>query len=200
MKRTRMILCLLSVVLLVGTQAAAQSDNDIRETAFYFGAGYTYTPSKLNGVTGIVGGIINNNDFQASYTYGLDSTPKLYWYDANGDVESSLTYKRNSIGMKYGYQIRLTQGLAITPQLGMSYEQLTAKQESGNKDFGKGADAWCATAGLKIFYSPVAHCAVFVSPEYKIPVAKDVYYEDIMKKTDIAEGGVVLHAGLLFFF
>lgn len=194
------MLSLLSVMLFVSMQTVAQSDNDVRESAFYFGAGYTYTLSNLNGVTGVIGGIISNHDLQVSYTYGLDSTPKVYWYDGQGNAESALTYKRNSIGMKYGYQIRLAQGLALTPQLGMSYEQLVASQEMGTQEFGKNADAWCASAGLKLYYSPVAHVAIFVSPEYKILVRKDVYYEDVMKTTDKDEGGFALRGGLIFCF
>ena len=199
MKRISMIMGLLSVVLLFSTRAVAQ-DNDVRESAFYFGTGYTYTQSNLNGVTGMIGGIISNHDLQVSYTYGLSATPKVYWYDSKGNVESALTYKRNSIEMKYGYQIRLAQGLALTPQLGMTYEQLAAKQEMGKQEFGKNANAWCASAGMKLYYSPVDHVAIFVSPEYKIPVRKDIYYEDIMKTTDKDEGGFALHAGLLFCF
>ena len=90
--------------------------------------------------------------------------------------------------------------MALTPQLGMSYEQLTAKQEMGKQKYGKNANAWCASAGLKLYYLPVDHVAIFASPEYKIPVRKNMYYEDIMKTTDKDEGGFALHAGLIFCF
>lgn len=200
MRRKIVFSGLLLAVLLFSTRAAAQSNVDVKRTTVYAGIGYSFPISKLHGLTGIIGGIYHNHDLQLNYTFGIGKTQRLYWYDSNGDMESALAYKRNSLGMKYGYQIRLRKGLALTPQLGFSYERLNARQEMGSKDFGHGANAWCTTVGMKLCYMPIKYCTLFLSTEHKIPMCKNAYYKDVLKKTDNDEGGFVIHLGLITCF
>lgn len=202
MKRITMILVLLSVLLLPAARTAAQ-DNTIKKTTGYAGIAYGINSalknSSLGGLTLMLGGIWQNHDLQVAYTLGLEKTPLLYWYDGNGDVDCSLQYKRHSLAIKYGYQVQLASGLALTPQAGVSYEQLEGVRQTGSNDLGNGADAWCFTAGLKLTYSPLQHTAFFFSPEYKSPISKNPLYDDVSDKCKISKGGLAIHAGVLFF-
>ena len=170
----------------------------IKAYDLYLGAGYTV--GSFSGVTFVASGVLKNHDLQVNYTLGLSKTPTLYWYDAQGDVDGSLRFKRNSLEMKYGYQFLPWKPLALTPQAGFSYERLTGSQQTGLYDKGNGADAWCVAVGFKAVYTPVRHLNIFVAPEYKIPIRENAYYKDVMSTTDKASGGFAIHMGLMYSF
>lgn len=191
---------LLSMSLLGGMGAAAQTKTmpEILATDVYVGAGYTV--GTFGGVTFVASGVLKNHDLQFNYTLGVNKTPTVYWYNAQGNVDGALRFKRNSLEMKYGYQFRPWKPLAITPQAGFSYERLTGSQQTGLYDKGNGADAWCVAVGFKAVYTPVRHLNIFVAPEYKIPIRENAYYKDVMSTTDKASGGFAIHLGVMYSF
>ena len=201
-KRITIISALIFALLLPGTRVAAQ-DITTRAATAYAGVGYgmnsVLKKGSLGGLTLVLGGIWQGHDLQLNYTLGLEKSPLLYWYDDNGDVDCALHYKRHSLGMKYGYQVRLADGLALTPQAGASYERLEGVQSSGSNDLGNGADAWCFTVGLKLVWSPLDHSALFLSPEYKSAFRKNPLYEDVTDKCKASQGGLAFYAGVLFY-
>ena len=166
---------MLSMLLTGGMEAAAQKA-EIKASDLYVGAGYTVGP--FSGVTFVASGVCKNHDLQVSYTLGMNKSQTLYWYNGNGDVDGALKFKRSSAEVKYGYQFIPCKPLAITPQVGCSYERLTGSQQMGLYDKGNGTDAWCVAVGFKAVYTPAKHLNIFVAPEYKIPVRQNAYYKD----------------------
>jgi len=194
MKKAIMIMGLLAMSLTGGMEAVAQKA-EIKASDLYVGAGYTV--GTFSGVTFVAAGVCKNHDLQVSYTLGLNKSKTLYWYNGQGDVDGALKFKRNSLEMKYGYQFLPWKPLAITPQAGFSYERLVGDQQMGQYDKGDGSDAWCVGVGFKAVYTPVKHLNIFVAPEYKIPIRKNAFYEDVMSTLDKACGGFAIHIGLM---
>lgn len=172
----------------------------IKDLAFYFGAGYTYR--QMAGVSAMAGFILYNFDIQASYTLGLNSSDPVRWYsnDGNYSYMSSVTYKRSTFAAKLGYQISLTERLGLTPQVGYHIEQLTGTVVDGTNLYGDKASASCVSAGAKFVYAPLRHFQLFVMPEYSLGITKDDEFNRIDAASDIAAGGFMISAGVVFSF
>ena len=166
--------------------------------AFYFGAGYTVRT--LSGATGILGATYRNHDVQLNYTFGLSSSSAVNTYDDTGNYQSRLSYKMNSIGVKYGYQVMLTRKMAVVPQVGYSVNMLTAKQEDGSVSFGDGASCKALTIGAKFLAVPMKHVYVFIAPEYGIAMGKDKSFDLISTQADFSQGGFAATLGIMATF
>lgn len=173
-----------------------QRVNYVRPMSFYFGGGYTY--QTLSGVTGMIGFVLWNNDIQASYTFGLTESDPVYW---NGDINTATKYKMNSISVKYGYQIALARKFGFTPQVGYTYNKLTANAAvAGNTIYGDGASSQNLSVGAKFIIVPVQHLYLFVAPEYSFALSKDDNFKTITDSSNFSGEGFGVHAGLLISF
>jgi hypothetical protein len=172
----------------------------IKDFAFYFGAGYTYR--QMGGVYATVGCVLYNFDLQASYTLGLHSSDPVRWYTADGNYSymSSVTYKRSTLAAKLGYQIRLSERLGLTPQVGFYLEQLTGTVADGTNLYGDKCYANSASAGAKFVYAPLRNFQLFVTPEYAFGLQKDQEFNRIEAASDIAAGGFMITAGMALSF
>lgn len=107
----------------------------------------------------------------------------------------------NSFGLKYGYQIDLLRQLAITPQVGYSYDSLTGKLQKGTKVYADGATAHCVTLGVKLLLVPMQHVYIFAAPEFDVAVKKDPNFDNMAQNySSISAGGFVAHLGVLVSF
>lgn len=170
----------------------------IRNTAFYFGAGYTLR--SLSGITGVLGLVFHHHDIQGSYTLGLDKTKQTNWSDSEGNFLGAAQHKINSFGLKYGYQISIIKQLALTPMIGYSCNIITSSKLSGSKSYADGAMANFATIGTKVLYAPIQHGFLFLLPEYDVCFKKDASYNAAAKKAGFDVGGFSVTAGLLVNF
>jgi hypothetical protein len=169
-----------------------------KKFAFYFGGGYTLRG--LSGVTGILGATYHGHDIQLSYTFGLSSSKAVNTYDASGNYQSRLSYKMNSLGVKYGYQILLTRKIAITPQVGFVTNMLAAKLDDGSQMFADGASCKTVTVGAKFLLVPVKHVCLFAAPEFGIAMGKDNSFDLVSKQADFSQGGFAATLGILATF
>ena len=168
----------------------------VKPIAFYFGG--AFTARSMSGISGVLGGVFYRHDIQASYTFGLSESDPVYW---NGDQYTATKYKMNSIGVKYGYQFPLMRQLAITPQVGYSYNFLSANAaESGNTTYGDGASAQTMTIGAKLVLVPMQHLYFFVAPEYMFALSKDDNFTTISNASNVSGDGFAVSAGLLVNF
>ena len=168
----------------------------VKPLAFYFGVAYAIR--SLSGVSGILGLVLYGHDLQASYTFGLTESDPVYW---GGDLNTATKYKMNSICLKYGYQFNLMRQLAITPQVGYSYNFLTANAAAaGNTIYGDDASSSTASLGAKIVLVPVQHLYVFVAPEYTFALNQDKNFKTITNSSNFSADGFVVHAGVLVNF
>lgn len=172
----------------------------VKPVAFYFGGGYSVR--SMSGATAMLGAVIHGHDVQASYTFGLSASDPVYWYadDGSYDYRSGCSYKLNSIALHYGYQFNLSEKLAITPQLGVSIDQLSVADNDAQQSYADGASATCLTVGLKLLLVPFEHCYLFVAPEYDIAMKKDGNYEKLSSSANMLAGGFVAHLGVLVNF
>lgn len=173
-----------------------QRVNYVRPMSFYFGGGYTY--QTLSGTTGMIGFVLWNNDIQASYTFGLTESNPVYW---GGDMNTATKYKMNSISVKYGYQIALARKFGFTPQVGYTYNKLTANAAaSGNTIYGDGATSQALSVGAKLILVPVQHLYLFVAPEYSFKLSQDDTFKTITESSNFSGEGFCVHTGLLISF
>jgi len=167
----------------------------VKPLAFYFGGGYTLR--SLSGISAIVGAVYQRHDLQASYTFGLTESDIIYW---GGDMNTGTKYKMSSIGVKYGYQFPLMRQLAITPQIGWSYNFLSANAaQTGNTTYGNGASSQALTVGAKLVLVPMQHLYLFLAPEYMVALSKDNNFK-IITDNNVNADGFAVHAGLLVNF
>ena len=172
----------------------------VKPLAFYFGGGYTLRA--LSGVSGMLGAVIKGHDLQLGYTFGLASSDVVHWYgsDAGSSYLSAVSYKMNSLTLKYGYQFNLMRQLAITPQLGYSLDQLSGTIERGTTLYGDGSKAHCMTLGVKLLLVPVQHVYLFATPEFGIALKKGPNFETIADVSNVQAGGFAATLGLLVSF
>ena len=103
--------------------------------------------------------VLGNNDIQVSYTFGNTESKVAYWTSntAASDEINRITYKMNSIQVKYGYQIALMRRIGFVPQIGWSMNQLKGVQKAGTKMYGDGASQQALTIGAKLLFVPTQH-------------------------------------------
>lgn len=168
----------------------------VKPLAFYFGGAFTLR--SLTGISAIVGAVYERHDIQASYTFGLSESDIVYWA---GDMNTGTKYKMNSIGVKYGYQFPLMRHLAITPQVGYSYNSLTANaSQKSNTTYGDGASSQALTIGAKLVLVPMQHLYFFVAPEYMFALSKDKNFKTISDACNASDDGFAVNVGLLVNF
>ena len=172
----------------------------VKPLAFYFGGGYTIR--SLGGVTAMLGAVLKNHDMQAQYTFGLSSSTPVHAYstDGNDNYLSTMSFKQNSFGLKYGYQFNLMRQLAITPQIGFTVDQLSGTVENGNGLYADGASANNFTVGVKLLLVPFQHCYIFAAPEFDIAVSKDDNFQQLADLTNATAGGFTATIGLIVNF
>lgn len=171
----------------------------IKSTQFYFGAGYEY--NTLSGIGGLIGVTYKNFDLQLSYTFGLNKTKELSWYNSDDNsLYSTMKYSQNRFAAKLGYQLKAASRCAITPQVGYSLLSLKGERVEGSGNLGDGATANCLSVGAKVVFVPFHHFGIFVNPEYAFAVSKDDDFDFISNKADFTIGGFFGAVGVIVNF
>lgn len=166
----------------------------IKSNQFYVGLGGMV--SAMPCATAIVGGTLFNIDLELSYGLGLTSTPVVTWYNAaDYSYYSQMRYKENKLGVRAGYQLKLSARLSVTPQLGLTVATLSGTNVDGTGLMGNGKSASFLTIGGKLFFFPTKHLALFVRPEYMAPIGDSQTYTAIMDKAGVTAGGFAATAG-----
>ena len=172
----------------------------VKPLAFYFGAGATVRA--LSGVTGIVGAVIKGHDLQAFYTFGLSASDPVSFYSSNSsyDYKSTISYKLQSFGLKYGYQFNLMEQIAITPQVGVCIDRTTGSIEDGTTLYADGASATNLCIGAKLLYAPIQHFYLFAAPEFGVTLQKDENFQRLSDASNIVGGGFAATIGMIVNF
>ena len=171
----------------------------LKKFAFYFGGGYTL--SNLSGASGILGCVLYNVDLQLSYTFGMNKSKNVNWYnETDNSFYSRTQYSLNALSLKFGYQINASSHFALTPQVGYSSQSLACSTTLGNGKLGDGASCGCVTAGLKLLLVPFQHLYIFAAPEFDVAMSQDENFKSISSSSGFTAGGFVCNAGILINF
>ena len=171
----------------------------VKPTSFYVGGGFTY--ASLSGASLTAGMTLFNVDVQLTYTIGVKATEDLSWYEqANNSFYSRMNYKMNMFGARLGYQIRVSNRLAITPQLGYVSQFLSGKNVEGSGTLGDGASTSCFTVGAKLVIIPAHHFGIYLMPEFGVKASEKEAFTAIADKASISTGGLMATAGLFLNF
>jgi len=164
-----------------------------KSSTIYASIGGTYCDGI--GASVAVGGIFSNVDFSASFTLGFSSSDPVKWFDIVGSEEvynSVSTYKVNMFAIRAGYQIHVTNRLAITPYLGYLGQMLTGGEN------GDGLMSGGVMGGVKLYYVPVQHFGIFLSPEYATAMQGSDLAKKIAEAGGLTRGGFSVSAGVVF--
>ena len=200
MKRS-IALALLCVAAVLQGVAQSRTVTYVKPLSFYVGGGYAVRT--LDGVTALAGVVIQQrHDIEAHYTVGLASTNAVHNYtnDGTDSYLSTQSYKQNTFGVKYGYQLRLARLLTVTPQVGFTIDQLSGSVDSGNGLYADGASSNNVTVGLKLLLTPFRHCYVFAAPEYSVGVITDDNYQRLTELSNVTAGGFTANVGIMISF
>ncbi len=171
----------------------------IKQTSFYIGGGYTY--ASLQGINLTAGVTLFNVDLQLSYSIGLTATDELSWYEeTTNNFYSKMNYKMNTFAARLGYQVRLGNRLAVTPQVGFFTQSLIGNTVDGSGSLGDGASASGFTLGAKLVIIPAHHFGIFLMPEFGISSKEADAFKTIADKASISAGGLMATAGVFFNF
>lgn len=166
----------------------------IKKNQFYIGGGATI--SQMPSASVIVGVTLYNVDLELSYGMGLTSTNTISWYkEADNSFYSKMNYKENRMGVRLGYQVKLSSRLSVTPQVGMSVATLSSNCVEGTGLLGNGASATMLTVGGKLFFFPGKHMALFLRPEYCTVNGTHETYSLVTEKCGLDTGGFAATAG-----
>lgn len=165
---------------------------NVKRTTFYLGGAYTI--SSLSGLSVMAGATYKDIDVQASYTIGMGESDPANWYSVNDNSFSETSaYKMNQFALKFGYQLKLSTGVSLTPQLGFISQNLSS---SGSR--GDGVSCSCLSLGAKLLLSPITHVCIYLSPEYSIAMKKSDTFTKISNTCNFSGGGFASHVGVLF--
>ena len=171
----------------------------VKPTSFYAGGGYTY--ASLSGISVTAGVTLFNVDLQLSYAIGMSATDELSWYEEkNNSFYSKMNYKLNTFAVRLGYQVRLSNRLAVTPLLGYFAQSLSGNTIEGSGSLGDGASASGFTIGAKLVIIPAHHFGIFLMPEFGIGGKETDAFKAIADKANISAGGLMATAGVFFNF
>lgn len=171
----------------------------VKPTSFYIGGGYTY--ASLMGISATAGMTLFNFDVQLTYTLGLAATNDLSWYtESNNAFYSKMNYKMNTFAARLGYQIRLSNRLAVTPQIGYAAQSLVGNTVEGAGTLGNGASATCFTIGAKLVIIPAHHFGIFIMPEFGLSGKETDAFKAIADKGSFNAGGLMATGGLFLNF
>lgn len=165
----------------------------VKPRSFYFGGAYTLRD--LSGATGVIGAVYQNHDLQLSYTFGTASSAVIYTVD--GEQQSGIKFRQNSLAVKYGYQVPVLSKLGIVPQVGFTLDMLSGTLDMGSVMKGDGVSAQCVSVGFKLLAVPMQHVYVFVAPEYDVAVSRSQTYQNIADTAGFSVGGFSVSAGVL---
>lgn len=171
----------------------------VKQTSFYIGGGVSY--ASFAGISATAGVTLFNVDLQLTYSLGMTTTDDLSWYETStNNFYSKMNYKMNTFAARLGYQIHLTNRLAIIPQFGFYAQSLVGNTIEGTGLLGDGASASGFTIGAKMVVVPAHHFGVFVMPEFGIPGKETDAFKAIAEKANFNTGGIMATGGLFFNF
>ena len=168
----------------------------VKKTTGY--ASVAFTVMKRPEVTFAIGGMYENVNLEASYAVGLGRSEAVRWYDRTDQIyQGSYTYRINEFAVKAGYQLRFAERFGLTPQLGWTLQRLYSRvageftgagTEQGLR-LGNGFTQSCLSIGARCAFHPIPNFAVFVTPEYAIPLGGKGDIKEVYKQGDMIRGG-----------
>jgi hypothetical protein len=90
--------------------------------------------------------------------------------------------------------------IGFTPQVGYSYNSLTAVVKQGNNDYGNGASQQALTIGVKLMLVPVQHVYLFAMPELGIGLTADDNFTKIADAAGFSTTSIGATFGVLVSF
>ena len=149
------------------------------------------------------------NDFSAElgFTYGLNKTEDLYYYDVGASIKSAFNYQAMRVALRLGYTLTLSRLIFLTPQAGVAYNSISGKKikevTATNSNYMDGFNTMSATLGAKLSFSFSSRMGLCLTPEYDFGISKDDSYDNVRKADDKLKGwtdGFCLSAALIYKF
>lgn len=165
----------------------------VKPTGVYAGAGFTF--SKMPGVTIKAGGLYKNIDASVSYAFGVTKSDPVDWYDDRTEffVERA-RYRMDELEVKAGWQFAFVERFGVTPQTGFMAQMLHGDGTKGNN-----FSCYSIPIGVTLSYVPIPKVAVWLNPEYAIPVSAGGQYKSVAKFGGFSKGGFHISVGASYY-
>ena len=144
---------------------------------------------------------------ELGFTYGLNKTDDLYFYDVGATIKSAYNYQASRVALRLGYTQPLSRQIFLTPQIGLAYNSITGTKikdvTATNNNYMDGFSTMSATFGAKLSFSFSSRLGLSVTPEYDLGIAKDDNYDTVKKADDLLKNwtdGFCLSAALVYKF
>ena len=173
----------------------------------YAEAGMNILPFMGPSVT--IGYKMRNLSAELGFTYGLNKTDDLYFYDMGATIKSAYKYQAVRAALRIGYSLPLTrsQQISLTPQAGVAYNIITGKEVKGvaatNSSYMDGFNTLSATIGAKLAFNFSGRMGLSITPEYDFGISSDESYDTVKKADDKLKNwtdGFCLTAALVYKF
>lgn len=144
---------------------------------------------------------------ELGFTYGLNKTDDLYFYDVGATIKSAYNYQALRVALRLGYTLPLSRQIFLTPQIGVAYNNIMGTKikdvTASNSNYMDGFSTMSATFGAKLSFSFSSRLGLSVTPEIDLGVAKDDNYDTVKKADDLLKNwtdGFCLSAALIYKF
>lgn len=182
----------------IHTEVSVAKDNHV-----YIAAGYQVMA--VSGPALAIGTNIKHHVIELGAVYGLSKTDDLYFFDSAGNMKYGANYSAVRMQLKYGYEIPLSDFLAIVPQVGVAYNAYLASDASkgGTSASLKNTNSFSALGAVSLTVSASDNFKFFITPEYDAALQKGKTCDLVSTSDDKMKSwhtGFNLNVGLMICF
>ena len=169
---------------------------------FYAQVGYNVM--SISGPSITIGADINHHVVELNAVYGLNKTDDWYFYSTDGSVNAAYNYQDIRIGLRYGYCIKASEIIDITPQAGAAYNIMSGTSVAGTSgDSYKNANSISALVAARLAVAVGKKFWLYVTPEYDFGISKNDVCKLVGEKDNTFKSwtdGFNLNLGLMIYF
>ena len=191
--------------ILVLTIQTDLNDFYSKKNAFLFGLGGNIHPG---GIAFTLGYMYHHFSVEMSVMFGGSTDEKEFEYHYGDDFSFKQTdqWGFDQLAVRLGYEYKLAKHLAVTPQVGVIYTNVSNLEPSASDSFldEQEPSAWSASLGARLMWIPFGkYFRIYATPQFNMCLSKEGAFEDIYKADSKAKSyvtGPSIEAGLLFYF
>ena len=177
-----------------------------KEHNLYIGVGFNIV--SITGPSFALGFELNHHNLELGFVLGTKKSQDFIFYNTDHTIiESAYRYQPMRAQIRYGYSIRLTDFLAVTPQVGGCFNFFRGKllpgYEVAHYDYMEKCVSGSGLLALRINFSPTNWLRLQMTPEYNFALAKNAevdYINNENAKFKHWTEGFNLNMGLMVFF
>ncbi len=172
----------------------------------YLGGGFNFL--SIFGPTPTLGFIINHHNVELGFTYGIQKSDALYYYNIDATtLNNAVQYRPLRTQLRYGYGFDVTDFLTLMPQVGACANifngTVVPNISVASPEYMRRGWSISGITAVRLLFSPTNWLKLHLTPEYDFAIKKNVEC-DIISNNDSKFSswtkGFNLNAGIMVFF